>query len=122
MTPEILWARYASIWTIADASERRVELAACLDDGATYCDPNGLIEGYEELSEYMAGFQQSIPSGSKFQIHALFHHNDRTLTKWALHGPDGSILQHGQSFGALSPDGRLHAITGFFSTTDAEAT
>lgn len=71
MTPDALWKRYSAIWTISDAAVRQAELAACLADDATYCDPNGLIKGHQALSEYMAGFQQSVPPGSKFQVHAL---------------------------------------------------
>ncbi len=44
MTPEALWQRYA-----LDADARNGELAACLADDATYCDPNGLIEGRTAL-------------------------------------------------------------------------
>ena len=121
MTPESLWTRYSAIWTLPDASARHAELAACLAEDATYCDPNGLIEGRAALSEYMAEFQQSVPSGAKFRLHALFHYNDRTLAQWALHGPDGCALQSGTSFGALSSDGRLRAITGFFHPADAQS-
>jgi len=119
MSPEALWKRYSAIWTLSDATVRRTELAACLAVDATYCDPNGLIEGHEALSEYMAGFQQSVPPGAKFQLHSLLSHNDRTLAQWALHGPDDGILQKGTSFGALTADGRLRTITGFFHPADA---
>jgi hypothetical protein len=57
MTPDALWTRYAKIWS-ANAEVRIGELAACLADDVTYCDPNGLIEGRSALSAYMEGFQQ----------------------------------------------------------------
>jgi hypothetical protein len=120
MTAEALWNRYSAIWTLPDDGARRIELSACLADDATYCDPNGLIESHAALSEYMASFQQSVPPGAKFHLSSLLLPNDRTLAHWALLGPDGGILQRGTSFGALSSDGRLHAITGFFHPADAE--
>ncbi len=113
MSPETLWSRYAAIWS-APESIRTAELAACLSDAVTYCDPNGLIESREALSAYMGGFQLSAPPGSAFRIGSVHHHNGRTLAHWALHGPDDAILQRGTSFGVLSEDGRLLAITGFF--------
>jgi hypothetical protein len=112
MTPEALWIRYAAIWSLG-AEARTAELAACLADDATYCDPNGLIEGPSALSTYMGGFQRSVPGGA-FRIRAVLNHHDRTLAHWTLHAPDGSALQTGTSFGLLSQDGRLRTITGFF--------
>jgi hypothetical protein len=112
MTLNALWVRYAAIWSL-DSELRAEELAACLTDDVTYCDPNGLIEGPSALSTYMGGFQQSVPGGA-FRIRAVLHHHDRMLALWTLQGSDGSALQTGASFGLLSQDGRLRTITGFF--------
>lgn len=112
MTPEALWNRYAKIWT-SSANVRTGELKACLDDDATYCDPNGLIEGSRALSAYMGEFQQHA-AGATFRILEVMHHNNRTLAHWVLEGPDGRTVQSGTSFGQLSRDGRLLSITGFF--------
>lgn len=113
MSPETLWPRYAATWS-ASEEVRNAELIVCLADAVTYCDPNGLIEGREALSAYMGGFQQSVPEGSAFRVRSVHHHNRRTLAHWALQGPDGTVLQRGTSFGTLSDDSRLLAITGFF--------
>jgi hypothetical protein len=113
MTADTLWRRYSSIWSEPDAARRADELAVCLADNASYCDPNGLIEGRAALSEYMAGFQQTVPGGT-FRLNGLRQHNDRTLANWSMLGPDGKVLQDGVSFAQLSVDGRLQAISGFF--------
>jgi len=112
MTPEELWTRYSAIWS-APIDSRRAELAACLSDGAAYCDPNGLIEGRDALSNYMGGFQDSVP-GAAFRIRSVLHHHDCTLANWSMVGPEGNELQKGTSFGLLSEDGRLRSISGFF--------
>jgi hypothetical protein len=112
MSPEALWNRYAATWSAA-GDARNIELAACLADDFSYCDPNGLIEGRAALSTYIGGFQQSLPGGV-FRIRAVLHHHDRTLARWTLHGADGGALQTGASFGLLAEDGRLRSITGFF--------
>ncbi len=112
MTVEALWTRYSAIWNDA-ADTRKTELVACLADDASYCDPNGMVEGREALSVYMGGFQESAP-GCTFQIKSVHNHNDRSLANWVMLGPDGAVLQHGTSFGLLSKDGRLRAISGFF--------
>lgn len=112
MTPEKLWARYSAIWS-AHTDVRGAELIACLSEDATYCDPNGLVEGRDALSSYMGGFQETVP-GAVFRIRSVLNHHDRTLANWSMVGADGSELQKGTSFGVLSEDGRLRAITGFF--------
>jgi hypothetical protein len=113
MTPEELWTRYAAIWSVPDAEERAAELAVCLTEDATYCDPNGLLVGRSALSDYMGRFQAGV-AGGRFHIRAVLHHHDRSIANWSLHGADGGVLQTGTSFGALADGGRLQMIVGFF--------
>lgn len=112
MTAERLWLRYAAAWSLG-AAERTGELPACVTGDVAYCDPNGPIQGWQALSDYMEAFQASVPGGV-FRIRAVLHHHDHSLARWALHGPEGRILHTGTSFGVLAEDGRLAAITGFF--------
>jgi hypothetical protein len=112
MTADSLWDRYAASWSL-DAAARASELPACVTGDVTYCDPNGLVQGWQALSDYMGAFQGSVPGGS-FRIRSVLHHHDRSLAQWALHGLDGHALQTGTSFGLLADDGRLQTITGFF--------
>tara|TARA_R110000772_G_scaffold111558_9_gene215557 strand:- start:711 stop:1073 length:363 start_codon:yes stop_codon:yes gene_type:complete len=112
MTPEILWNRYAAIWS-ADEEKRKLELDSCLVNNATYCDPNGLIKGRSTLSDYMGNFQKNA-RGCMFQIRSVIAHHDRSLAHWTMNDEDGQIVQNGSSFGQLSDDGRLLNISGFF--------
>lgn len=107
-----LWNRYSAIWS-SDAARRKDELAACLSVDATYCDPNGAIEGPDALSSYMGGFQEAVPGGS-FRILEVVAHNDRSLARWALQGADGKTLQLGASFAVHDRQGRMQSINGFF--------
>jgi SnoaL-like domain len=119
MTPDVLWKRYAAVWSLT-ADQRVPELAACLADDVTYCDPNGLITGRPALSEYIGQFQHSVPGG-QFHVRFVLHHHDRSLAHWALHAPGGDVLQIGTSFGMLAQDGRLRSVSGFFHTPDVES-
>jgi hypothetical protein len=113
MTPDALWRRYADVWSRPDAAERSAELAACLAEDATYCDPNGLLAGRAALSEYMGQFQAGVPGG-RFQLRSVLHHHGRSLAHWSLHGADERVMQTGTSFGMHTEDGKLRAISGFF--------
>jgi SnoaL-like domain len=118
MTTDSLWDRYAAIWSL-DAAARASELLACVTGDVAYCDPNGLVQGRQALSDYMGAFQDSVPGGS-FRICSVLHHHDRSLARWMLRGPDGRALQAGASFGLLAGDSRLQAITGFFDPPGQE--
>lgn len=112
MTIDALWHRYSAIWSKSE-DERAVELDACLAPEASYCDPNGRINGRAALSAYMGGFQESVPGG-RFEIRSVLHHAGGSLADWALIGPDGGVKQTGTSFATLSEQGQLLSINGFF--------
>ena len=112
MIVDRLWDRYAATWSLDDKA-REGELSACVAGDVIYCDPNGVLQGRESLSAYMADFQASVP-GAVFEIRSVLNHHDRSLARWTLHGPDGRALQAGTSFGSHTDDGRLQAISGFF--------
>lgn len=118
MDAESLWPRYSKIWSAAPALRAR-ELRECLADDATYCDPNGALHGRAALSDYMGGFQQSVPGG-RFEILQVTAHNGRSLARWALLNSDGVTLQLGASFAIHDSKGRLKDISGFFPLTASE--
>jgi hypothetical protein len=112
MLLDLLWTRYAATWSLA-TDDRLEELAACLTDDVTYCDPEETVTGRAALSDYMGQFQGAFP-GTRFQIESSLHHHDRTLASWTLRGPENELYQKGTSYAVIAEDGRLHAITGFF--------
>lgn len=112
MTPEALWQQYAAIWSLPE-SARLSELEAYVADDVSYCDPNGSIHGRSALSEYMGGFQMSVPNG-RFEITSVSSHHGRMLAHWTLRGAGGAALQFGASFALAADDGRLRTINGFF--------
>ena len=58
MTPDLLWQRYARIWS-SEPARRAAELEACLTDGCSYCDVNGLIEGARHCRTTWADFSRA---------------------------------------------------------------
>ena len=113
MTPMALWTRYAATWSLP-ADVRTGELKVCVADDVVYCDANRTLEGSSSLSEYMGGFQSTVPGG-RFQIISVVHHHGRMLAHWNLIGPEGQNLQAGASFATAASDGRLQNISGFFA-------
>ena len=88
-----------------------------LHEGFVYTDPNVETVGYDDLAEYMNGFQQQVP-GAGFVNRHVSHHHDVLLVQWDMTGPDGTVLGPGASFGRTHPDGRLASMTGFSNSSD----
>lgn len=112
---DTLWNRYAATWSLS-TDDRPEELAACLADDVTYCDPEGLVPGRTALSDYMGRFQEAFP-GTRFRIESVLYHHGRTLASWTLRGAGEELFQRGTSYAVVADDGRLSAITGFFEPT-----
>lgn len=117
MSVEQLWRRYAACWSLS-ASERVVELPACVVDDVTYLDPQTPATGLDGLANYMEGFAQSLP-GAGFEIIQVLSHHDRSLARWRLRTRAGGVVQTGTSTAVHAADGRLSAITGFFDDSPA---
>ena len=109
---DTLWNRYAATWSLP-ADDRPGELAACLTDDVTYCDPQGPVSGRAALSSYLGQFQEAFP-GTRFRIESVLHHHGQALASWTLRGAGDELHQRGTSFAVVAEDGRLSAITGFF--------
>lgn len=112
MTAKELWDRYAATWSKPEA-DRLSELKACAVEDVAYCDPHSVVAGRAALSDYMGGFQASVPGG-RFEIDSVIDHHGRMLAHWTLRGADGAALQAGASFALADEDGRLRSISGFF--------
>src|SRR5690349_15539837 len=102
---DTLWNRYAATWSLT-ADDRPEELAACLTEDVTYCDPQGTVPGRTALSAYMGQFQHAFP-GTRFRIESVLSHHDRTLASWTLRGAGEELFQRGTSYAVVADDGRL---------------
>ncbi|WP_020593331.1 hypothetical protein [Kiloniella laminariae] len=111
-TTEDLWNRYAASWTSAP-DIRDKELAFCLSEGASYCDPVSEELNAMELSSYMSRFQEAFP-GHRFRINKVQEHHNKSLAQWEMLDQAGRAIQQGVSHVVLSADGKFQKISGFF--------
>lgn len=107
------WETYTASWN-ADSDKARMDsYAACLAKDCTYADPNIEATGYDQIAEYMAGFQQQLPGGG-FVTRSFQTHHNSALVHWDMTDGDGNVLSPGTSIGVFAADGRLRSMTGFF--------
>ena len=104
---------YARTWGPLTNDERSAAFQQCLHEEFVYTDPNIRTFGYDELAQYMIGFQQQVPGGGFVNRQVASHHHT-LLVHWDMTGPDGVAVSPGASFGVVHPDGRLAAMTGFY--------
>jgi hypothetical protein len=64
---------YAATWGPIDSAARLAAFTTCLSDDFVYTDPNTRTVGYQELADYMHGFQQQVPGGG-FVNRTIAHH------------------------------------------------
>lgn len=108
------WEIYTSTWSETQADTRMKMLERSVHPDYTYTDPNLHACGYIQLSDYMAEFQQNVPSG-KFVTTKFEQHHDSCLVHYNLLDADGSVLTTGASYGMFGADGRLVQMVGFQS-------
>jgi hypothetical protein len=83
-----------------------------MDTTCVYTDPNMVAVGVDELSDYMAQFQQGFTE-VKFATTKFVVHHDQSLTHWNMVNSENAIVGNGISFGMFK-DGKLIKMTGFF--------
>jgi hypothetical protein len=104
---------YLKSWSETDASKRLELLGRCLNPDCVYTDSVIQVHGREQLSEYMAEFQQSAPRGA-FVATKFATHHDRALMHWNMIDGKQDLLTQGASYFSYGADGRLTQMTGFF--------
>lgn len=108
-----LWDHYASAWSTPDEKKRISILEKHLAPSVVYTDPETQATGYQELSDYMAQFQEGFP-GRRFVVSKVIVHHGRCLAWWTMQTEKGEIDAEGASFAEIGQDGRLSRIFGFF--------
>jgi hypothetical protein len=108
-----VWERYVGSWKVASPTEKHRIYATCLAPNCVYTDPLTQARGWDELTQYMASFQQQIPGGH-FVTQEFFSHHGCSVARWKMLSGDGSPLGAGISYAEYDEQQRLVTVTGFF--------
>lgn len=106
---------YFAMWNETDQARRQALIAATWSADGHYLDPLFAASGADALDTMVAGVHQQFP-GHHFRVTSPIDvHHDRAHWEWELVGPDGGPpVASGFDVAALTPDGRLREVTGFF--------
>lgn len=107
---------YNEAWRAGDEETRLACLNKCWNDDSVYTDPNTQAVGIDNLNTYMAKLQENVPGAHfEFTSKPVEQNNELTIT-WNMLNGKNDVIGTGTSFGAVTEDGKLARMTGFFGT------
>jgi hypothetical protein len=107
--------RYIALWNEADAARRRDLIARTFTEKATYLDPVLEGNGADGIDAMVGAVHEKYPGYRFARTSDVDAHHDRARFSWELAPEAGPALVKGIDFATLSADGRLQAVTGFFT-------
>ncbi len=111
---------YLAMWNETDPERRAALIAEAWAPDARYADPMLEAEGYERLSELVAGVHAQLPGHRFRRTSGIDEHHGLVRFAWELATPDGAVAVAGLDVGVLAEDGRLRQIMGFFGELPTE--
>lgn len=109
--------RWFTAWNDQDPLRRREDMEALVSPDVRFKDKYGLTGGIEELLGHIAAVHQFMPGLRLERVGDARHCQGLVLADWRAIGADGQPKAQGTNAFALSPEGRIVGVTGFWSAT-----
>jgi isopentenyl diphosphate isomerase/L-lactate dehydrogenase-like FMN-dependent dehydrogenase len=110
---------YIDMWNEEDADRRAELIRRAWTDDARYRDPLLEADGHAGLDEMVATVQSHYPGHRFRRTTGIDAHHDLARFGWELVAPDGVVFVAGVDVAALTGDGRLRTVSGFFADPPA---
>jgi uncharacterized protein YndB with AHSA1/START domain len=102
-------------WNETDASRRGDRLSQIAAGQVRFADRFSSLYGIEDVSAHLAAVHRFMP-GMRISRHGDIRHCQwAVLSDWVAVGPDGQERGRGTNLFQLDPEGRISAVTGFWS-------
>lgn len=108
------WETYTQSWKTPLAADKRALLEQAVVSECVYTDPLSQRTGWDDLIAYMLEFHAQTPGGYFHTVEFLTH-NQRSIARWEMRDGSERVLGHGMSYAEYDVEGKLTAMTGFFS-------
>lgn len=108
--------RWFSVWNDPDPIRRQESIEALVAPDVKFKDRFGLTGGVEELLGHIAAVHQFMPGLRLERAGDVRHCQGMLLADWVAVGTDGATRARGTNAYVLSADGRIAAVTGFWSS------
>jgi uncharacterized protein YndB with AHSA1/START domain len=106
---------FFTAWAEAEGDARRAALRAVAVEELTFRDRFSCTAGIDDLADHIGAAQVHMPGLRLERDGAVRHCQGTAVVDWRAVGPDGTLRGRGVNVLELAPDGRLAAVTGFWS-------
>jgi uncharacterized protein YndB with AHSA1/START domain len=107
--------RWFEAWNDLDPVRRRESVESIVSPDVQFKDRFGLTGGIEELLGHIAAVHQFMPGLRLERSGEIKHCQGLVLADWTAVGKDGQTKAKGTNAYLLSAEGRIAAVTGFWS-------
>ena len=108
--------RYFALWAERDAARRHEELAAVVTQDVVFQDRYGSTRGIADLAAHIGAVQTHLPGVLLHREGSVRHCQAAALADWSAAGPGGEARGRGTNAFALSLDGKIARVTGFWES------
>lgn len=106
---------WLSVWSEPDGSTRRRVLEAIATSGVTFRDRFSCVGGLDDLDAHLKAVAQFFPGVRLERSGEVRHCQGEALADWAARAGDGAERGRGTNLYRFAPDGRIAAVTGFWT-------
>jgi uncharacterized protein YndB with AHSA1/START domain len=99
-----------------DGAARLALLEACWAGGGTFRDPQANVAGRAALDAHIAAVRRFAAGSSLVRGTVAVSHRE-LLWPWRIEAADGAVWAAGTNHATVDPEGRIVAMTGFWSDT-----
>lgn len=107
--------RWFAAWSKPDAAARRGALREIAAPAVVFHDRFGCVGGVDELEAHLAAIAQFFPGVRLERLGDVRHCQGEALADWVARTADGAERGRGTNWFRFAPDGRIAAVTGFWS-------
>jgi len=107
--------RWLATWAEPDAGVREKTMGEIATPDVTFRDQFSMVDGAADLLPHIEAAQRFMPGLTMRRAGNVRHCQGTVLADWVAVGPNGQERAKGTNVYAFAPDGRIAAVTGFWS-------
>lgn len=104
-----------ALWAEHDAAKRAATLTDIASSGVSFRDRYSMVDGHDDLSAHVAAGQKFMPGIVLQRRGAVRQCQGTAVADWTAVGPNNAEIGKGSNVFLLGPDGKIAAVTGFWS-------
>jgi len=106
---------WLSVWSEPDGAVRRAALEAIASESVAFRDRYSCVAGLADLDAHLTAVAQFFPGVRLERSGDVRHCQGEALTDWVARAADGAERGRGTNLFRFAADGRIAAVTGFWS-------